>query len=188
MADSLASTYRQLFAAVAFAARAHRHQLRKDNVTPYVSHPFRVCLVLRHVFGIDDPQALMAAVLHDTVEDTNTDYDDLAERFGTQIADWVAALSKDKRHQEQPREQEYQAALADGSWQVQVCKLADIFDNLMDSGYFRPEQKKRTYERSESYLQALRGRLHDRARPAWEITARLLAELRAAEASGGASS
>ena len=40
-----------LFAAAAFAARVHRHQLRKDGETPYVSHPYRVCLIVRHVFG-----------------------------------------------------------------------------------------------------------------------------------------
>src|SRR5262245_40634751 len=86
-----------LLDAVAFAARAHGHQVRKDGQTPYVSHPFRVCFVLRHVFGIEDEQVLTAAVLHDTVEDTTTDCDDLIERFGADVARWVAALTKDKR-------------------------------------------------------------------------------------------
>ena len=71
-----------VFDAVAFAAWAHRHQVRKDNKTPYVSHVFRVCLTVRHVFGFDDPRMLAAAVLHDTIEDTTTDYDDLIEHFG----------------------------------------------------------------------------------------------------------
>lgn len=67
--------------AASFAARAHRHQVRKDGRTPYTAHPFRVCLVVRHVFGHDDPRMLQAALLHDTIEDTTTDYDDLAERL-----------------------------------------------------------------------------------------------------------
>src|SRR5262245_47291713 len=88
-----------LLDAVAFAARAHKPQLRKDGQTPYVSHVFRVCLIVRHVFGVSDPRVLTAAVLHDTIEDTTTDYDDVAARFGEEVASWVAALSKDKRQQ-----------------------------------------------------------------------------------------
>ena len=86
MPDAIGSKYRRLMDAVAFAARAHRHQLRKDQRTPYVSHPFRVCLTLQLVFGIDDADVLTAAVLHDTIEDTTTDVDDLAEQFGLEIA------------------------------------------------------------------------------------------------------
>jgi len=93
MPDLLEGTYRPLLEAIAFAGRAHRHQLRKDGLTPYVSHAFRTCLVVRHVFGIADPQVLIAAVLHDTVEDTTTDHDDVAEHFGKEVADWVARLS-----------------------------------------------------------------------------------------------
>ena len=66
MTDRPPDAVRPLLDAIAFAARAHRHQLRKDGQTPYASHPFRVCLVLRHVFGIDDPQVLTAAVLHES--------------------------------------------------------------------------------------------------------------------------
>ena len=46
-----------LLEAVAFAARAHQGQIRKDGQTPYASHTFRVCLVLREIFGIADRQA-----------------------------------------------------------------------------------------------------------------------------------
>src|SRR5262252_4662792 len=102
--DALDPAYAKLLEAVAFAARAHRHHLRKDGETPYVSHVFRACLTLRHVFGITDVAALTAAVLHDTLEDTTTDYDDLREHFGDQVAGWVAALSKDKTLPEPERE------------------------------------------------------------------------------------
>ena len=47
-----------LLDAIAFAARAHRSQTRKDGETPYVSHVFRVCLIARHLFGVTDPDAL----------------------------------------------------------------------------------------------------------------------------------
>src|SRR5437867_11843556 len=112
MTERLEDMHRTLLDAVAFAARAHQGQLRKDGRTPYASHVFRVCLILRHVFDIDDPKVLTAAVLHDTLEDTTTDYDDLAEQFGNEVADRVAALSKDKRLPDPEREHAYEAVLA----------------------------------------------------------------------------
>jgi guanosine-3',5'-bis(diphosphate) 3'-pyrophosphohydrolase len=179
MSDPSATDVQPLLDAVAFAARAHRHLLRKDGQTPYASHPFRVSLVLRHVFGIDDAQVLTAAVLHDTIEDTTTDFDDLAERFGPDVARWVAALTKDKRLPEDEREVAYAAALAAGGWQVHVCKLADVFDNLLDSGHFLPEKRRRTFNRSRQYLDALAPHLSAEARPAFAIVQHLLSELSA---------
>jgi (p)ppGpp synthase/HD superfamily hydrolase len=176
---SLATTYRPLLDAVAFAARAHQGQIRKDGKTPYASHVFRVCLVLRHVFGIDDAHALTAAVLHDTVEDTTTDFDDLAERFGKDVAAWVAALSKDKRLPDDEREAEYAARLAAAPWQVKVCKLADIFDNLMDSST-QLQQSDRVFKRSRFYLDAIKINLPKEAERAWQLVAALLAELQSA--------
>ncbi|HEV3255936.1 MAG TPA: HD domain-containing protein [Gemmataceae bacterium] len=177
MAEPLATTYRPLLEAVAFAARAHHGQLRKDGQTPYVSHVFRVTLVLREVFGIDDRQALTAAVLHDTVEDTTTDFDDLEEKFGADVAAWVAMLSKDKRRQEQDREAAYVAQLASAPWQVKVCKLADVFDNLMDSANMPPEKRGRVFDNSRRYLDALKPGLPEQARRPWDIVSGLLATL-----------
>jgi guanosine-3',5'-bis(diphosphate) 3'-pyrophosphohydrolase len=181
MPENLESTYRPLLEAVAFAARAHRPQLRKDGQTPYVSHVFRVTLVLRDVFGISDRRTLTAAVLHDTLEDTNTDFDDLQETFGTEVAGWVAALSKDKRLAHDPREEAYGRTLADAPWQVQVCKLADIFDNLIDTVHLRREQRERTLTNSRRYLDTLRSKLQEQAAEAWKIVDKLYREL----ASGG---
>jgi guanosine-3',5'-bis(diphosphate) 3'-pyrophosphohydrolase len=185
MPNSLEGDYLPLLEAVAFAGRAHRHQLRKDGLTPYVSHAYRVCLVMRHVFDIDDPQLLMAAVLHDTVEDTTTDHDDLAEHFGKEVADWVALLSKDKRLSETEREQAYCAQLAAAPWQVKVCKLADIFDNLMDSPDTRPQLRARTLRNSHRYLDALKPLLPEEARRPFKIVAELLATLEAQKSDHG---
>src|SRR5580704_12405344 len=96
----------KLWDAIAFAARAHQGQLRKDGRTPYVSHVFRVSMVLRDLFGVTDHGVLTAAVLHDTLEDTTTDFDDLRE-FGDEVAGWVALLSKDKRLPEEQRGEAY---------------------------------------------------------------------------------
>jgi guanosine-3',5'-bis(diphosphate) 3'-pyrophosphohydrolase len=179
MAGISANTVRPLLEAVAFAARAHQGQLRKDGITPYVSHVFRVCLVLRHLFGIDDPQALTAAALHDTVEDTNTDFDELQEAFGEEVANWVALLSKDKRLPEERREPAYAEALAHAPWQVQVCKLADIYDNVMDSASREPPQRAHVLKRAHYYLDALSTHLAEPARRPWELVVDLLKQLEA---------
>ncbi len=177
MPDSLQSAYGNLLEALSFAARAHRHQTRKDGQTPYVAHVFRVCLIVRHVFGLDDPRALMAAALHDVIEDTSTDFDDLEERFGAEVASWAAALCKDKRRPDAEREEEYVARLARAPWPVKVCKLADVFDNLLDSRHLRPEQRERARGRGQMYLDALGPDLPAEARLAYETVRRLFAEL-----------
>jgi guanosine-3',5'-bis(diphosphate) 3'-pyrophosphohydrolase len=177
MTDADDTAVRPLLRAVAFAARAHRHQLRKDGRTPYASHPFRVCLVVRHVFGVEDPAVLTAAVLHDTVEDTTADYDEVAEAFGPQVAAWVAVLSKDKRMPEDLREEAYAAALAEADWQVQVCKLGDVFDNLLDVGNTSTEQQAKTVGRARYYLSAIGNQLRPEARRAFEIVSRLVNEV-----------
>src|SRR5688500_19144302 len=90
--------------AASFAARFHQGQLRKDGTTPYIAHPFRVAMTVRDVFGVDDPIALAAALLHDVIEDTTADYDDLEREFGAEVARVVAALTKDMRLPEAARE------------------------------------------------------------------------------------
>ncbi len=130
--------------AVSFAARAHRNQIRKDGRTPYFAHPVRVALTVRVVFGCDDPVALLAALLHDTIEDTTTDYDDIADRFGAEVATCVATLTKNMALPESPREAAYDAQLAAGPWQARLVKLADQFDNLSDVPTM-PEEKRREH-------------------------------------------
>jgi guanosine-3',5'-bis(diphosphate) 3'-pyrophosphohydrolase len=162
--------------AISFAARAHQGHLRKDGRTPYVSHVFRVCLIVRQVFGVDDSSVLTAAVLHDTIEDTNTDFDNLEEQFGREIAGWVSALSKDKRLPEAEREKAYENQLAQSPWQVKICKLADIYDNLTDAINMPQEKRARTVRNAGRYLAALKPNLPEVARQPWEIVSRLLAE------------
>src|SRR3954451_2356983 len=122
MTKSLESSYRELLEAASFASRAHQGQNRKDGVTPYASHPFRVCLIVRDLFGHDDPRMLITALLHDVIEDTTTDYDDIEEQHGGEIATWVGYLTKDKRLPDERREQAYIQGLKETPWQVQVCK------------------------------------------------------------------
>ena len=177
MPESLEQQHRPLLEAISFAGRVHHGQMRKDGRTPYVTHVFRVCLIVRDVFGVADPQVLAAAVLHDTIEDTTTDFDDLAEKFSPDVAAWAAALSKDKRLPYEEREQAYCRTLAAAPWQVQVGKLADVFDNLLDMGYLPREKRPEALRKKKRYLDALRSGLKPEAASAFAIVARLAEEL-----------
>jgi (p)ppGpp synthase/HD superfamily hydrolase len=120
--------------AAAKAARAHRNHTRKDErKTPYFSHPARVALTVAAKFKCTEENVLAAALLHDVLEDTRVDYDDLLEEFDQEIADIVVALSKDTRLVEPEREDEYYRKLAGESWRVKLIKLADVYDNLSDA-------------------------------------------------------
>ncbi len=179
MPDIPPDAHRTLLDAISFAGRAHHGQMRKDGRTPYVTHVFRVCMVARDVLGVTDPRTLTAAVLHDTVEDTTTDFDDVAERFGAEIASWVALLSKDKRRPFEDREEFYCADLERAPWQVQVCKLADVYDNLLDLGYLPLAKRLDGVRKKKRYLDALRRGLKPQAEAAWQIVARLYEEIEA---------
>lgn len=118
--------------AAAFAARKHQGQKRNDGQTPYFSHVARVAFILSHVFGVRDEAVLTAAYLHDTLEDTATDYDELEEHFGPQVADYVVALTKNVMLPKKKREAEYEARLIAAPEAVKIAKMADLYDNLSD--------------------------------------------------------
>jgi len=122
-----------LVAADKFAERKHKHQFRRDGVTPYIQHPRGVMAILRDEFGVSDLDTLAAGLLHDTIEDTATDYDELRERFGRKVAELVAVLTKDKRLPEAKRERDYFAQLSRAPLAARLCKIADSLYNVRDS-------------------------------------------------------
>ena len=81
--------------AIKFAAMAHQGMVRKGNNQPYIFHPLEV-LNLVSLMTLDD-EILCAAILHDTVEDTDTRIEDIKERFGERVAALVSYESEDKR-------------------------------------------------------------------------------------------
>ena len=165
----------QLAEAISFAARAHQGHLRKDGRTPYMAHPMRVMMILAAEFGVEDRETLAAAVLHDTIEDTRTDHDDLSEPFGSRVADWVAALSKDTRLAEEERERQYLAALAAAPIEVQLVKLGDIYDNLADCATLQAKGRRRQIDRAKQVLAAFEPRFPERWRHALQLVAEKIA-------------
>jgi guanosine-3',5'-bis(diphosphate) 3'-pyrophosphohydrolase len=88
---------KRLIAAIAFAAVKYRDQRRKDaEASPYINHPIALANVLANEADIDDERVLIAAILHDTVEDTETTVQELMKRFGQEVADIVLEVTDDK--------------------------------------------------------------------------------------------
>lgn len=83
-------------------------------------------------FGCDDPTVVAAALLHDLIEDTDTDYDDIRAAFNERIAQMVAALSNDSRLPEPELTAAFYATLEASDWQTRLVKLADSLDNYLD--------------------------------------------------------
>src|SRR5512138_2638809 len=83
-----------LLKALAFAAHKHRDQRRKDaDASPYINHPIALADVLVNEGGVTDVEVLCAALLHDTVEDTETTPEELEREFGREIAEIVIELT-----------------------------------------------------------------------------------------------
>lgn len=139
--------------AISFAAREHQGQFRKDGKTPYIAHPTRVLTVMTSVFGMEDGEVLAAAALHDTIEDTTADRDDIIEHFGERIAEYVALLSKDKRLTEAERERTYFETLNTAPIEVKLIKLADTYDNLVDSAGSSDPARRKTIGKAEEILE-----------------------------------
>lgn len=86
----------RLLSAIAFAAHKHRDQRRMDLVaSPYINHPIGLANVLANEAGIEDERILIAAILHDTIEDTETTEQELIREFGKEIADIVMEVTDD---------------------------------------------------------------------------------------------
>jgi guanosine-3',5'-bis(diphosphate) 3'-pyrophosphohydrolase len=122
-----------LFKALSFAAERHRSQTRKDaEASPYINHPIQLCEVLTSEAGVDDPVVLMAALLHDTLEDTETSYQDLVEAFGSQVADVVLEVTDDANLPKEERKRRQVELAPQLSARAKLVKLADKICNVRD--------------------------------------------------------
>ncbi len=124
---------KRLLQAVEFAAERHRYQKRKDaGESPYINHPIGVATVLAVEAGIEDEALLMAAVLHDTVEDTKTSIEELEACFGAEVAGLVSEVTDDKSLQKQERKRLQVKHAQHASAEVRQLKIADKICNVRD--------------------------------------------------------
>jgi guanosine-3',5'-bis(diphosphate) 3'-pyrophosphohydrolase len=123
----------RLLEAVRFSAEKHRNQRRKDvQESPYINHPIALAALLSSVGGVEDLVVLQAAILHDTVEDTDTTIAELADHFGGQVAEIVRELTDDKALEKAQRKQMQIDHAPHSSREAALVKLADKICNLRD--------------------------------------------------------
>jgi GTP diphosphokinase / guanosine-3',5'-bis(diphosphate) 3'-diphosphatase len=138
--------------AAAFAARKHRDQRRKDpQASPYINHPIALAELLSTVGAVDDPKILAAALLHDTVEDTETTVSELEREFGSEIASIVAEVTDDKRLPKQRRKQLQIEHAPHLSRSAKLVKLADKICNVRDVRENPPQDW--SLERRREYIE-----------------------------------
>ncbi len=127
------AAFRLWLDALAFAAERHRDQRRKDAVaSPYINHPIALACVLANEAGIVDAEVLAAALLHDTIEDTETTGDELRARFGERIAAIVEEVTDDKNLPKAERKRLQIVHAKELSHEAKLVKLADKTCNLRD--------------------------------------------------------
>jgi len=142
----------RLFDAVIFAARKHQGQLRKDNGhSPYVTHPLLVAQTLWQLGGITDTTILTAAILHDTLEDTNTTSSEIREIFGEEALKIVLEVTDDKSLEKMERKRLQVVHAPHLSEAAKVIKLADKLVNCRDMIISPPEEWR--LERRRNYIQ-----------------------------------
>ncbi|XP_049313617.1 guanosine-3',5'-bis(diphosphate) 3'-pyrophosphohydrolase MESH1 isoform X2 [Bactrocera dorsalis] len=145
-----------------FAASKHRTQLRKDNETPYINHPINVATILAVEGGISDENVLIAALLHDTVEDTDTTFEEIEQHFGEDICAIVREVTDDKTLEKQERKRLQIEHAASSSENAKLVKLADKLDNLRDLGRkapigWTPERQEQYYVWAKKVVDNMRG-------------------------------
>lgn len=119
--------------ALAFAARKHRDQRRKDHAAaPYINHPIALVEVLCSEAGVRDPTVLCAALLHDTIEDTQTTAAELEAVFGVEVCAIVLEVTDDRSLTKAERKRAQVERAGRVSREARLVKLADKICNLRD--------------------------------------------------------
>jgi len=136
----------QIICAYYYAEKAHEGQFRRSG-DPYITHPLAVCqiLALMHM----DHQSLIAALLHDVIEDTPVSKEALAESFGETIAELVDGVSKigaikfESRAEQQAENFRKMILAMTEDIRVILVKLADRLHNMRTLGIMHPQKRRR---------------------------------------------
>lgn len=142
---------RLIMQALSFAAHKHRDQRRKDvDASPYINHPISLANILTNEGGISDVEVICAALLHDTIEDTDTTAEELDQVFGSVIQSIVVEVSDDTSLPRVDRKRLQIEHAAHASDKAKLVKLADKISNLRDVAVNPPENW--TLERRQEYF------------------------------------
>lgn len=151
----------KLLEAISFAAIKHKDQRRKGaNAEPYINHPLAVAKLLTDVAIVYDIDILQAAILHDTIEDTETTKEELFTKFGKEVTDYVIEMTDDKSlpKAERKRLQVVNAPhKSKGAKLIKLCdKICNVTDVMKDPPiHWSLERRKEYYEWAEEVVKAL---------------------------------
>ena len=139
-----------LLTVIHFSAARHSTQRRKDRPrSPYINHPIEVAELLWRVGGIRDEAVILAAILHDTIEDTETTPDEIHALFGEEVLGIVLECTDDKNLPQPDRKRLQIETAPHKSEKAKLVKLADKTCNLHDLNYspprFWPKIQKQEY-------------------------------------------
>ncbi len=123
----------RILSGLRFSAEKHQHQTRKGaGQIPYIIHPIGVAHTLATLGQVRDPDVLIAALLHDTVEDTNTSFDEIRAQFGERVESIVRELTDDKSLPKDERKYLQIVNAPHKSPEAAQIKLSDKLYNLTD--------------------------------------------------------
>jgi (p)ppGpp synthase/HD superfamily hydrolase len=129
--DPSASGITGVAQALDFAARKHAHQRRKGiNAEPYINHLTEVARLLAEATNGEDAPLVMAGLLHDTIEDTETSRAELEQAFGAEVASLVGEVTDDTRLTREERKRRQVETAPAKSARARMIKLADKIANL----------------------------------------------------------
>jgi guanosine-3',5'-bis(diphosphate) 3'-pyrophosphohydrolase len=123
----------KLLEAASYAACQHTGQNRKgERAEPYINHPLEVANLLANIGRVEDIDILIAAILHDTVEDTGTTADELNAMFGSRVTGFVLEVTDDKSLPKAERKQKQIEHAPHLTPEAKQIKLADKISNITD--------------------------------------------------------
>ncbi len=149
--------------ALDFAARKHTDHRRKgEREEPYINHLAEVARLLADATDGQDLDLVLAGLLHDTIEDTKTTYDELVSEFGTVVADLVAEVTDDKSLEKAERKRRQVETAPNKSDRAKMIKIADKTSNLRSivaspPADRSPERKRGYFEWARKVVAGCRG-------------------------------
>ena len=149
--------------ALEFSARKHKNQRRKDvESSPYINHPISLANILCNEAHVTDVNVICGALLHDTIEDTETEPEELESEFGIEIKNIVMDVTDDKSLLKHERKQAQIDHAPHITEQAKLVKLADKISNLRDVSINPPptwslERRQEYFEWAKKVIDQLRG-------------------------------
>lgn len=111
---------KKLIDAITLASTLHDGQIRKMETVPYILHPMEVATIIGSM--TDDEDVIIAGLLHDAVEDTNFEAQEIKERFGNRVAELVASETENKRKTLEPK----------STWKIRKQESLEVLKNTTD--------------------------------------------------------